>query len=559
MSDPFYLDPFPLGPKQVRGRFVVPSGIRCTRASSIQHCFEHVDAFGVVTTKSISAAPRAGYREPIYARFSSGSYMNAVGLANPGAEQFKAELDRVRTPPHKFLLISIFGADLAEFAEAARILTPVADGFELNMSCPHASGYGLDIGQDRTLVAAITREVFQRTGRPVIVKLSATIPALGPTAQAAIEAGACGITVTNTVGPGFLAVGSSPILSNKVGGLSGNAIRPLGLQSVRRVREAIGPRPLIIGMGGIGTAEHVHQFRAAGADLFGVGSAMTGLDSNALAACMDRLQTESATATPQTLGSDSPDTPLSMQYVTTRIEHKRLYNDTLFELRLSSLPGTPAPGTLAGKYFFLCIAGVGEKPFAVFSAAQRSVVIKIVGAFTRHLSGLRIGDEILLRGPYGRPVTPIPGCSEHVLVGGGTGIASLLEIACRLHGATPLTFVLGGRSHSDVFGADDFAKLGRVHIATNDGSLGVRGNVSDALEALLRQLTTGSPGFINCGPDPMIRACAQVESQFAPRERIVAAVEYMTSCGVGVCGKCAAPSGLLSCIDGPFMGIQSFD
>jgi dihydroorotate dehydrogenase (NAD+) catalytic subunit len=182
-----------------------------------------------------------------------------------------------------------------------------------------------------------------------------------------------------------------------------------------------------------------------------------------------------------------------------------------------------------------------------------------VGVFTKHLASAKVGDELLLRGPYGRPVAPVADCAEHLLVGGGTGIASLLEIGYKLAGVSPLTFVLGGKSKADLFGLTQFAKLGRVVLATNDGSTGHAGHASVALQAVLRE---GSPrrwGFINCGPEPMIRACAEVEQAYAPRERILAAIEYMTSCGVGICGKCAAPSGQLSCIDGPFMPLAAFE
>ena len=101
--------PFRLGEKEVSGRFVVPSGIRCTHASTIARCFQEVPSIGVITTKSISLSPRAGYREPIFAQYAEGSYINAVGLTNPGASAFRAELETVDIPADKFLLVSIFG------------------------------------------------------------------------------------------------------------------------------------------------------------------------------------------------------------------------------------------------------------------------------------------------------------------------------------------------------------------------------------------------------------------------------------------------------------------
>ena len=94
-AEAFFLSPFRLGAKLIRGRFAIPSGIRCVRASVIDKCFSSVAPLGVITTKSISIGPRQGYREPIYARYSSGSYINAVGLTNPGAEVACRELQEI--------------------------------------------------------------------------------------------------------------------------------------------------------------------------------------------------------------------------------------------------------------------------------------------------------------------------------------------------------------------------------------------------------------------------------------------------------------------------------
>src|SRR5512138_1974652 len=210
--------PIRLGRKMVSGRFVIPSGIRCTHASTIQRCFREIPSIGVITTKSISAQPRKGYREPIYARYAPGCYINAVGLANPGAQAFLEEMLPVEIPDDKFLLVSIFGSDVESFLEAARVLLPVADGFELNMSCPHAKGYGTEVGQDTELLRSITEAVVRATGVPVFVKLSSTLPGLKQTALTALAAGAAGLTLINTVGPGMAEFGASPILSNGVGG-----------------------------------------------------------------------------------------------------------------------------------------------------------------------------------------------------------------------------------------------------------------------------------------------------------------------------------------------------
>jgi len=552
---------FRLGGKLVRGRFVIPSGVRCTHASVIEKCFAEIDSIGVITTKSISVPPRAGYREPIYARYAPGSYVNAVGLSNPGAQAFRQELEGICIPPDKFLLVSIFGATAAEFVEAAEILNPVADGFELNMSCPHARGYGLQIGQDAELVAAITREVVAAARKPVIVKLSATIPALGKIAALAVEAGAVGITVSNTVGPSLPLAGDTPLLSNRFGGMSGAAIRPLAVWAAHVVRQAVGPAPLIIGMGGIGTAEHVAEFRAAGSDLFGVGSALTGMNTDACRdyfAAMDR-QLESAEPLP--LAGEAADASVPMAYHRARLVARRRLSEHLFEIELDRLPGDPRPGDLSGQYYFICIPSVGEKPFAIYSTERRAVVVRTVGTFTAALEEFPEGGELWLRGPYGEPFTGVGDCREYVLVGGGTGIASLTEIGWRLKGAAKLTSLLGARSETELFGAEELQRVGDVIIATDDGSLGARGTVAELLERFLAARPAAeldSVAFVNCGPAPMIHACAKIQAHYAHEERIIAAVEYHTSCGVGICGKCASPSGHLSCIDGPFMPIGAF-
>ncbi len=543
---------FTFGRKTIRGRLVIPSGIRCTRASTIDWCFRNVPAIGIVTTKSISLLPRAGYLEPIYARYTADSYINAVGLSNPGAEQFRRELGEIEVPPDKFLLVSIFGGNVQQFVDTASALGSVADGFELNMSCPHAEGYGVEIGQKRELVAEITAAVAKATGLPVIVKLSAIVGDVGLTAKAAIDAGAAGITVSNTIGPATVCVGDSPVLSNKVGGLSGAAIRPLALRAVKRVREAIGQGPLIIGMGGIFSAEDALQFRAAGADVFGIGSSLTGMDSETMKRYVAHVAAGLHEGAPRPQQATVPH--ITMGYSPVAVTAREEYHSGLFKLVLDQLPIEGATGELAGKYFFLFIPGVGEKPFAVFSAEEKSIVVRVAGRFTKHLAELKPGAQFLLRGPYGRAFPDVENRAV-VMIGGGTGIASLYEIGQLLHGRNDLHFLLGGRVALDLFDLDKFERLGAVKVSTNDGSRGHKGFVSDLLAEWLgaRQGVRGrKPLFVACGPEPMVEACFKLlEKEHA--ENVWGAIEYTTSCGVGICGKCACPTGALTCIDGPFL------
>jgi dihydroorotate dehydrogenase (NAD+) catalytic subunit len=318
---------------------------------------------------------------------------------------------------------------------------------------------------------------------------------------------------------------------------------------------------VIIGTGGISSAEHVSQYRAAGANLFGVGSALTGMDDAAMRSYFDDLQ--SAVACEPSHGTPPQACSLpsvSMSYAASRIVSRVRLSEGLFKIQLDQLPKAYAAGELAGKFFFLCVPGVGEKPFAVFCAAEKSFIIRTVGAFTRYLESAPLETPILLRGPYGAAMPRLQNRSL-VLVGGGTGIASLLEVAEAYRAANDIYFLLGARCGAELFDLGQFSRIGTLLLATEDGSQGHRGLVSDLLRAEVESqfhAIRERLEFFNCGPPPMVHACFGVEREVVSADHIWGAIEYMTSCGVGVCGKCACPSGRLTCVDGPFMLYQEF-
>ena len=133
--------------KTLSSPFTIPSGIVSTSASIIQHIFDTMPEVGVLTTKSVGLEPRLGYREPVISQYAPGCFVNAVGLTNPGAVQLAESLATLNVPEDRFLLTSIFGGSVEEFVEVAKILAPVSDGLELNLSCPHAKGYGRPWGK----------------------------------------------------------------------------------------------------------------------------------------------------------------------------------------------------------------------------------------------------------------------------------------------------------------------------------------------------------------------------------------------------------------------------
>ena len=171
--------------KKISGPFTIPSGIVTTHASVIEKVANEIPEIGVITTKSISPYPKEGNREPIFTQYAPGCFMNAVGLTNPGVDVFIEDLKKIKIPEDKFLLVSIFGKDDKEFVEAATKIEKYCDGLELNLSCPHAKGYGMCIGQDPVTVKTIVKAVKEAVNIPVIAKLNSSVPNIGLIAKAA--------------------------------------------------------------------------------------------------------------------------------------------------------------------------------------------------------------------------------------------------------------------------------------------------------------------------------------------------------------------------------------
>lgn len=540
-----------LGKKTIDGRFVIPSGIRCTNPNVIENYFD-IESVGIITTKSVSIHPKVGYKEPIFVKYGENSYINAVGLSNPGAIAFKEELSKITVPDNKFLLVSIFGKDVEEFYQAASVLYAYADGFELNMSCPHAKGYGLQIGNDSVLVGEITKKISESFDIPVFVKLSATVPDVARTAKVAIDNGAKGITAVNTMGPSIEYISEMPVLSNREGGMSGEAIRPMALKAVIDIRKEIGNNPIIIGMGGIFNKKDVDSYNMAGADFFGMGSALTNLNTEETKEYLNTMRWDLIHNRTEETYSLKP--VKNMEYRKCSIEDKILLKENLYKIKLSKWKNYDKCENSAGKFYFIMIAEFGEKPFAFFSYEKREIIVRQVGPFTHELTKLKIGDIIYIRGPYGKDIINFKNKVIN-LVGGGTGISPTYEIAKKYVADNKIRFFFGGKEKDDIFDINEFEKFGEVTIATEDGSLGTMGNVSDLLQSYDFP-ETEEQIFINVGPRAMIESVYIHEKNLSEEENIWVSIEYQTSCGVGICGKCATEAGAISCVDGPFLRVS---
>ncbi len=229
---------------------------------------------GGIVTKAVSLAPRDGNPAPRVAEFRGGM-LNSVGLANPGVQAVRAHdlpmLASLQLPGR--VLVNVVGFTIDEYAAVIRGLDDLEghDGYEINLSCPNTSAGGVEFGVDPDAVAAVIADCRRATRRPIFAKLSPALPDIPRIAVAAIDAGADGVTLINTM-PGMIFEDAEPRLGNGFGGVSGPALLATGILAVTRVAARL-PGVPIIGVGGIRTAEDVRQYLRAGAALVAIGTA----------------------------------------------------------------------------------------------------------------------------------------------------------------------------------------------------------------------------------------------------------------------------------------------
>ena len=536
--------------KQLSGPFTIPSGIVTTAPAIIQRVIDTMPEIGVITTKSIGMQPRTGNREPVYSQFAPGCFVNAVGLTNPGMDEALEGLASLRVPDDRFLLVSIFGGSVEEFVSVAQKLAPVADGLELNLSCPHAKGYGMAMGQDPEMVRDVVAAVCAAVDVPVIPKLTPNVDDIAVIGRAALEGGASALCAINTTGPGYTEHHGHPVLSNAMGGMSGKGVLPTALKALKALRQETDV-PLI-GCGGLSSAADCRAAAHCGATIFGVGSGLTGMDTEDIGRFFADLYHDLGAGTDEAGKQVRYDIDMGFK------PYRVVANDIVCEdITVVTLDGEL--DIRAGEYVFVWIPGVGEKPFSCLTHDPVRLAVINVGEFTAQCYDLSPGDEIYLRGPHGVPVMP-PEDSHIVCVAGGTGLAAVYQIAEDFgNEAQPVDLFVGARTANRLYFREECHTVGRVTLATDDGSAGFAGRVSDALEEFLSQQTPEALAkmvFYNCGPAPMIHASEAVQRQYVTSDRIFSAIDYLTKCGVGICGACAAPDGRRICVDGPFIARQ---
>ncbi len=232
---------------------------------------------GAIVSKSISRLPREGYRNPTIVSLKGNSYINAVGLANPGLEYFANEISGNNIP----LIVSIVGSTVQDYIEIVnKLKTLNILGFELNLSCPHVDKMGMEIGDDPKAVFDIVKNIKNNTSKTLFVKVGIGNSNILKIAKVAEEAGADCITAINTIRAMKIDIETGhPILKNKIGGLSGESIKPIGVRCVYELKKNI--EIPIVGCGGIFSYEDVVEYLMAGASAVQIGSILgfKGLDS----------------------------------------------------------------------------------------------------------------------------------------------------------------------------------------------------------------------------------------------------------------------------------------
>lgn len=227
---------------------------------------------GAIVTKSIGLNPREGYKNPTVIELENG-ILNAMGLPNPGIKEFGEEIKQIKKL--KIPIIgSIFGSNSTEFVNIAKQMQDFgADAVELNLSCPHAKGYGLELGSDPKIVKEITSDVKKSIDIPVFVKISPNLTDIVDIAKSAEKGNADGIVAINTVKAMKIDISLKiPVLANKVGGYSGKAIKPIGVRCVYEISKNVSIP--VIGVGGITTGEDALEYIMAGASAIQIGSAI---------------------------------------------------------------------------------------------------------------------------------------------------------------------------------------------------------------------------------------------------------------------------------------------
>ncbi|MHA1254235.1 MAG: dihydroorotate dehydrogenase [Promethearchaeota archaeon] len=248
---------------------ILASGILGVSFSSMKRVIEA--GAGAVTSKSIGPKPRKGYKNPSIIERYPDTFMNAVGLGNPGIDNFLTEIKEIKENDIT-LIVSVFGDTNDSYIEvASKAENAGADAIEINISCPHAEVSS--IGIDKELTFTLVKALKKKISIPLFVKLNPNVTDMGEIALAAEKGGADAVVAINTIASLAIDINTKrPILAHGSGGLSGRAIHPIAVKKVFDLYKIL--KIPIIGCGGIFDWKDAIEFFLAGASAVQIGTAL---------------------------------------------------------------------------------------------------------------------------------------------------------------------------------------------------------------------------------------------------------------------------------------------
>ena len=233
-----------------------------------------VEKLGAIVTKSITRHPREGNPPPRIVETSSGM-INSIGLANIGVDKYIDEMLPIYENVSTKIIMNVAGTDLKEYVEIIEKIESVSSdlvGFEINISCPNVKKGGMEFGVDKSMTAELTSELRKRTDRLLIMKLSPNVSDIVSIGMSAQDAGADAVSAINTVvGMSIDSISGKSNIYTTYGGLSGPAIKPIGLATVHKLYQKLSIP--IIGIGGIVSSNDVMEYILAGSSAVQIGTA----------------------------------------------------------------------------------------------------------------------------------------------------------------------------------------------------------------------------------------------------------------------------------------------
>ena len=233
-----------------------------------------VSNIGAIVTKSITLNPREGNPPPRIVETPSGM-INSIGLANIGVNKYISEMLPIYEEIGSPIIMNIAGSSMEEYIKVLQQMEAVSSnivGYEINISCPNVKEGGMEFGVDCNMTEKLTKELRKLTDRLLIMKLSPNVTDISAIATSSENGGADAVSAVNTVvGMSIDHKTGKNNIYTTYGGLSGPAIKPVGLACVHKVYNSV--KIPIIGIGGIVNSSDVIEYILAGSIAVQVGTA----------------------------------------------------------------------------------------------------------------------------------------------------------------------------------------------------------------------------------------------------------------------------------------------